>query len=280
MASWQDGPEYAPIERPDEFSTPDAPPLGLAEEYLQPAANAPVQRPAFADPQSAVVPLADLAPEPEEQRDPTLPYDVVSSAMTTGDSAWTAVHWQAPTSPIATSASPWSGGSAVRAAAPSAPYDPMTASVPPAHGPTGLPAPGTAPWFGPGRHYAPPPQPVPATGRDVVTAVTPALLIVLALGGLIHPVAPITLLIGWGLSTRVVVAKREIGIAFVIAVATMVVLGLFIAVAGALDFADWWNGLSWVALVLSWGLIGAVLVLVRRGFQAGQRPPTRPNTWG
>jgi hypothetical protein len=52
MATWEDGPEYAPIERPDEFSTPDAAPLGATEPYVQPSANAPIQRPAFGDPQA------------------------------------------------------------------------------------------------------------------------------------------------------------------------------------------------------------------------------------
>lgn len=276
MATWEDGPEYAPIERPDEFSMPDAAPLGEVDPYVQPAANAPVQRPVFGDPQAPVVPLVDLVPVPEEQRDPTLPYEVVSSAMTSGDSAWSAVHSQAPTSPITTSASPWTGGSPGTAPEASWPY---RASAPPARGPTGLPAPGTAQWFGPAP-YAPSPPPAPATARDVVAAVTPALLIVLALGGLINAVAPITLVVAWALSTRATVAKQEIRIAFVAAVAVLAVLGVFIGLAGTLDFADWWSGLSWVALVLSWGMIAAVLVLATRAFRAGRRPPPRPMTWG
>ncbi len=289
MATWEDGPEYAPIERPDEFSTPDAAPLGDTEPYVQPSANAPVQRPAFGDPQAPVIALADLVPAPEVQRDPTVPYEVVSSAVTSGDSAWTAMHSQAPTSPIATSASPWTGGSPGTiplgtAAAGTAsfgawPTGPITTSAPPMQGPTGLPAPGTAQWFAP-PPYAPPPAPLPITTKDLVNAVTPALLIVLALGGLIHPVSPITLVIAWALSTRATVAKQEIRVAFVVAVAALAVLGLFIGLAGALDFSEWWNGLSWIALVLSWGLIAAVLLLARRAFQQGQRPPVRPNTWG
>jgi hypothetical protein len=278
MATWEDGPEYAPIERPDEFSTPDAAPLGATEPYVQPSANAPIQRPAFGDPQAPVIALVDLVPAPEVERDPTLPYEVVSSAVTSGDSAWTAVHSQPPTSPIATSASPWTGGSSIPPAA-GWPYAPMTTSALPAQGPTGLPAPGTAQWFAP-PPYAPQPAPLPITARDLVNAVTPAVLIVLALGGLIHPVSPITLVIGWALSTRATVAKREIRIAFVAAIAVLAVLGLFIGLADTLDFSDWWNGLSWIALVLSWGLIVAVLLLARRAFQAGQRPPVRPTTWG
>jgi hypothetical protein len=284
MATWEDGPEYAPIERPDEFSTPDAAPLGTTEPYVQPSANAPLQRPAFGGPQAPVIALADLVPAPEVRRDPTVPYEVVSSAVTSGDSAWTAMHSQTPTSPIATTASPWTGGSVgtMPVGTPSLgawPSGPLTTSARPTQGPTGLPAPGTTQWFAP-PPYAPPQPTLPITGKDLVNAVTPALLIVLALGGLIHPVSPITLIIAWALSTRATVAKQEIRIAFVVAVAVLAVLGLFIGLAGALDFSEWWSGLSWIALVLSWGMIVAVLLLARRAFQAGQGPPVRRNTWG
>ena len=33
MATWEDGPEYAPIERPSDFQDPDAPPLKIAAPY-------------------------------------------------------------------------------------------------------------------------------------------------------------------------------------------------------------------------------------------------------
>lgn len=277
MATWEDGPEYAPIERPDAFSEPPVAPLSAAQPYVQPAAGAPVERPRFGQPQVPVIPLADLVPLPEEPRDPTIPYEVVTSAVTSGDSAWGAVHWQPPTSPTPATGSPWGDG--FTTGAPNSwPSGPLTPSHPPSQGPTGLPQPGTAQWFAPAP-YQPGPPPPPASGKDIVTAVTPALLIMLALGGLIHPVAPITLVVAWALASRVGVAKREIQAAFVIAIATLAVVGLFIGFAGTLDFADWWNGLSWLALVLSWAMVPTVILLVRRAFRLGQRPPTRPTTW-
>ncbi|GAA3641343.1 hypothetical protein [Microlunatus ginsengisoli] len=276
MATWEDGPEYAPIERPDEFAVPEAPPLSIAEPYVQPAADAPVDRPFFGDPQAPVRPLAALVPLPEDPRDPTIPYEVVAGAMTTGDSAWGSVHSSPPTSPITTTGSPWLNESVPVGG--STPWG-MPFGTPPSPGaqpfgpPAGgaAPAPGTPQWFGPAP-YVPPPAPVPVTAKDVLTAVTPALLIVLALGALIHPVAPMTLLIAWGLSTRCTVAKPQIRTAFVIAVATVAVLGLVIGFAGALDFADWWNGLSWVAMVAAWCVIAAVLALATRALRSGQRP--------
>jgi hypothetical protein len=287
MASWEDGPEYAPIERPDGFSVPAVAPLSVAEPYVQPAADAPIPRPVFGTPQAPVRPLAELVPVGEEPRDPTLPYDIASAAMTGGDSAWGAVHYSAPTSPITTSASPWN--SAVAGAAPTvaggttaAPWVSPTAPIQPSGG---LPAPGTPQWFGPGPFY-PPPAPAPVTAKDAVAALTPAMLIVLLLGGLISPVAPITLIIAWGLSSRCTVAKLPLRVTFVVAVAALAVIGLIIGFVGALDFADWWNGLSWFALVITWCVAVAAVIIVVRALRAGERPrpPIRPSTgtgpWG
>jgi len=96
MATWEDGPEYAPIERPSDFQTPDAPPLDTAPPYMQVAAWAPKNRPAFDNPSTAVAPLSSLVPvQREEPRDPEKPFAVVASTMTS-DSAWGAVHWAAP----------------------------------------------------------------------------------------------------------------------------------------------------------------------------------------
>jgi hypothetical protein len=290
MATWEDGPEYAPIERPDEFAVPEAPPLSVAPPHVQPAAEAPVEHPAFGDPADPVIPLAELVPEPEEPRDPTIPYDVASTAITSGDSAWGAVHWQQPSDPAAPRqlAAPWppapaaptTWGEPAGPAWPSEPLDVPNARTP---GPTGLPAPGTAQWFAPPPH-APALPPAPASAKDVLTAVTPALIIVLSLGALIHPVAPITLLAAWVLSTRCMVARPQIKTAFVVAIATLSALGVLIGLAGPLDFTDWWNGLSWVALLISWAMVPIVLVLARRALQAGQRPPppppSLPGSWG
>jgi multisubunit Na+/H+ antiporter MnhE subunit len=119
------------------------------------------------------------------------------------------------------------------------------------------------------------------TAKDVVAAATPALLIVLGLGGLIHPVAPITLLVAWALSSRVRVAPVEIRAAFALAVVILTVFGVVLGFLGiAFDFADWWDMVASVAMVLSWSMIAAVIVLARRALRAA-RPPRPPGTtWG
>ena len=95
MATWEDGPEYAPVERPAEFTRPAVAPLSVAPPAEQMAALAPKERPAFDDPSAPVAPLETLLPDVEETRDPQLPFAVVSSTMTS-DSAWGALHWGPP----------------------------------------------------------------------------------------------------------------------------------------------------------------------------------------
>ena len=96
MATWEDGPEYAPLVRPDAFSEPTISPLSVRAPVEQPAAAAPKERPAFADPADPVAPLESLVPPIEAPRDPAEPFDVVTTALTSADSAWGAAHW-APT---------------------------------------------------------------------------------------------------------------------------------------------------------------------------------------
>ena len=45
MATWEDGPEYAPVERPSQFENPDVAPLSTAPPVQQMAALAPKDRP-------------------------------------------------------------------------------------------------------------------------------------------------------------------------------------------------------------------------------------------
>ena len=94
MATWEDGPEYAPLERPEAFAEPAVATVGLQAPPPSPsAAPAPVERPVFADPTQPVPALATLVPEPPAARNPEQPFDVVSSVMTADTSAWASAHW-------------------------------------------------------------------------------------------------------------------------------------------------------------------------------------------
>ena len=98
MATWEDGPEYAPVERPTDFADAGAAPLSMAPPVVQMAALAPKDRPFFDQPPVPVAPLESLVAAPPETRDPQVPFAVASSTMTS-DSAWGAVHWDAPATP-------------------------------------------------------------------------------------------------------------------------------------------------------------------------------------
>ena len=58
MATWEDGPEYAPLERPANFTAAATAPLSTAPPVVQMAAYAPKQRPGFGQPPAPVAPLA------------------------------------------------------------------------------------------------------------------------------------------------------------------------------------------------------------------------------
>ncbi len=107
MATWEDGPEYAPLVRPDAFTEPTISPLSSAPPVEQLAAAVPNERPAFADPRESVAPLESLVPPIEAPRDPAEPFDVVTTALTSADSAWGAAHWARPSAPMADS---WDSG--------------------------------------------------------------------------------------------------------------------------------------------------------------------------
>jgi hypothetical protein len=263
MATWEDGPEYAPLERPDEFSVPDVAPLSVAPPYVQPAAQAPVSRPQFGHPVDPVIPLGALEPAEEEQRDPSRPFEVVSSTAT-AESAWGAVHWSPPAgAPVSTPGPAWVGPSPATPWNPTAPMS-LTSSAPQV--PTGFPAPGTPPWFGPSPYPLTDP-PGPVTARQVIRVLTPGLLIVLAVGGLIYVIAPVTLAVAWGLTSRVQVVQQPVRRTFSVAVAVLCLVGFVAALNGVLDFSDWWGQVGWWGLVMSWCLLVVSPIVAVRGLR-------------
>lgn len=111
MATWEDGPEYAPLERPDEFADPSAATVGLAAPpQVPPPPPAPTERPVFDDPGRPVPSLASLVPAPPAERDPQLPFDVATSLVTAESSAWASTHWAGPPSPGQPPAAPVATG--------------------------------------------------------------------------------------------------------------------------------------------------------------------------
>jgi hypothetical protein len=299
MATWEDGPEYAPVERPDHFADAGVGPLEQAPPYEQSAASAPDSRPRFRDPDAPVAPLASLVPAEGPQRDPALPFDVATGTMTTTDSAWSAAHWSRPGTPAPSVVIPPAPPPGQWPQPLPNPTQPVPTQPVPTHpvptqpvptqalaagtGPAvangGFPAPGTPQWFAPAPYGPPPPSaPAPVTVQRVIAAATPGLCICLAIGGVFSFLAPLTLLIAFGLSSRVTVA--EVGVRRTFRIGTGA-LSFFALIAGLSTLANgdgfsaWWSATGLWALLISWVVLVVTLALVAHGLKAGRPPAGR-----
>jgi hypothetical protein len=295
MATWEDGPEYAPIERPSDFATPDAAPLNTAPPYAQVAAWAPKNRPVFDNPSSPVAPLASLVPlQREEPRDPQKPFAVVTSTMTS-DSAWGAVHWAAPAgqpvgpgivdgrasvgSPHTPPGSPTGGFGTAAGAQYPPPDQPIVvhSSSPPTSAPH--PTPGTPGWFTPPAYGQQPPPPTAVTAKDVLDAATPGLCMCLIVGGLVYVLSPILLCIGVGLAGRVKIAAPEVRRAHIFGITVLAIFGVLGTLLVDTGFADWWRFVGQWALLICWVLLVGTLVTIYRRLKSAPPPPTYQSPW-
>ena len=286
MATWEDGPEYAPLERPTEFSEPVVAPLGDAPTTTALSAGAPLQQPRFDGPSAPVAPLATLVPaEVGVPRDPRQAFEVVSVTLTpepaapfgnapvhAAGGAWGAAHWTPPGQLPAQAPGPWGPPVGTPWPAPTTPF-PVISNGPQQVGPGGFPAPGSPQWFGPGP-AAPIPQPTAPDAGAVVTAMTPGLLITLALG-VIYWLAPFTLCVAFFLTTRMQVAKVAVQRWFLGALGVLALVAIVGALANQDSFGDWWSLVARWALVLSVVMFVVTAVLVRRALIAGDRAPQR-----
>jgi hypothetical protein len=278
MATWEDGPEYAPIERPSDFRSPDAPPLDTAPPHTQLAAWAPKNRPVFDSPEGAVAPLSTLTPVREEPRDPQEPFAVVASTMTS-DSAWGAVHWAAPAgSPNAPP--PTAGWMPPPGAPQPQPDQPLAVRAEVNPPPGNFPAPGTPDWFGPGPYSQQPRQAGPVTARAVLDSATPGLCICLIIGGLVFALAPIILCISVGLAGRVKVAKAEIRRIYLLGMGLLAVIGIIGLLVIDTGFGEWWRFLGTWAVLICWALLVSTLLMVYRRLDSqNPPPPTYRSPW-
>jgi hypothetical protein len=276
MATWEDGPEYAPIERPTDFQSPDAPPLDTAPPHTQMAAWAPKNRPAFDSPEGSVAPLSTLTPAREEPRDPQEPFEVVASTMTS-DSAWGAVHWTPPTGqPTALPGTPgWTPAPSDRDPQPA---QPLAVHSQASTAPGNFPIPGTPNWFGPGPYGQQPQATGPVTVRSVLDAATPGLCTCLIIGGLVSVISPIILCISAGLVGRVRVATAQIRQVYRLGLGLLAVIGVIGLLVVDTGFSDWWGFVGSWGLLICWALLVTTLIMVYRRLKADapSPPPYQP----
>lgn len=296
MASWEDGPEYAPLQRPEQFAAPRVAPLEQAPPVSRPAADLPTDHPDW-QPVRDAKPLDELVTAPPATRDPHQPFDSAAATLTAYDTAWGAAHtvlgdWAPPTgAPIeAAGPAPRPGQSAAGGVALAAPrHDPSrpitltrTRERAPQPGPEqpftqSVPAPvqpGTPGWFGPGQWTPPAPQGPGLTLRSFVDGISVPLLVTLLAGGIILPLSPL-FFVAAAICTRFARYRRTwIRSAFIVCGAmlgTALIMGaLFSAEVGGI-----WNILSWSGLLASWGCLiwsaGLVITALRHREQPEPR---------
>lgn len=283
MATWEDGPEYAPLEHPDGFSTPDVAPLEDAAPQGSLRTDAPTAQPSFQPSADPGPPLAGLAPQRTDDRDPTQPFDVVESAVTADTSAWSGAHSSSITQPPGGWGAPAGGpvvASAQAAAAVregSTPFQ-LSGGGPQYPPPTAtFPQPGSVQWFAPPTTQQ---QPVPAgPPLTVFQALTPGYVVVLAMS-VIWVIAPATLIIGAILAGQVKAAQPLIGR---VRIGALVLFGLVALLAiplGDGTFSGWWGVISIWAMLIALFLLAASVVLVQvdRTRTGGYQPPGQ--NWG
>lgn len=182
MASWTDGVEYAPTDRPGGFAMPRTAPLSQAPREVSPAQGQPVQPPATFETPRQAVPLERLVPPTGPTRDPR---EAFRTAGGERGGVWGAGHADAeapaafdPHAPMTTTAL----------------LDPVEQFAPPSGAPVStLPPPSEAPlaegdWdedeVPPGRAAV-----LGATLLDLVRDVGTPVVVALVLGVLVRPLA-------------------------------------------------------------------------------------------
>lgn len=300
MAHWTDGPEYAPVERPDVFVDPDAPPLGPSTSPSAAGtvtvAGAGPTPPAFTAPDAP--PLATLIPDEAPRRDPLSAFDVAATPMTSWSSrplappegepvplappegvpsattAWGHVHGRqglpaehppawAPDRPFPLGPPP----------APSNVPDPAPTWPPVQINPGGFPQPGPPPWLQPE-----PPRPFePVTFGGMLRNATPGVLICLGLGLIVGPFSLALLVIASVLATRIRYRRRVIGRVF----SSAIMFSFLFGMAGMIGYQGTFDAVGWYEASTGWAqfaclvLAVAVPLIVGDAMRRGEPPEGR-----
>lgn len=270
MASWEDGPEYAPTQRPAAFESPHAAPLQVAPKEPSLADGAPPQRPTdFAQPTTPAPDLASLVPSNDVTRDATKPFEVASMTLTQEASAWGAAHSSTldPQAPASTGFDPsrpiTTSSQRVPGVASFAPPTSAPVSIAP-----GQSAPGTS---APGAYYPPPAPSGPVGIRAIWDGLTPGVAISLLIGGVIPPLSFVTYFVAFGFSFRVMPGARGVRTTFTVGL-IVIGFGAILSILGAPGFAEWWSRVGWWSLWTSWATLIVAGIMVYRGLTGGNAP--------
>lgn len=285
MADWTDGPEYAPLARPDAYAPSGAAALAdVTAPTLAP--DTPTERPEFQS--GAGVPLDQLIPQRVDDRDPSMPFAVVASVMTAAGAL-------PSRTPPGAAAAPWSGAGApgpIPQGQPWAPQQPMVlpdlpapdpmpmaaAHPAPQVNPQGFPTQDPAQWYTSNQLLTPPTAPVPA--KSLTQAIGWPVLLLLASGGLV----PFFGALGWVAPVCLIgataVAAQRLRYRRGEAVKTLVVIGVSAVLLALLDAANasrpgvatWWSSVCGWAQAGCWVAVPALMFMVGSALRRGERP--------
>lgn len=262
MATWQDGPEYAPIERPAAFVTPQVPPLADPEPVALPA-PAPDAEPSFTPPSGAQPDLAALVPAAAPGRNPNLPFDVSVAALTAGSftsASGSAV--RSPTEPFTEPGPPLSG------------YLPVQAAVQPNAqvNPTPFAAPNTPEWFAPPPQTRVPAAPPAVTIAQIWRAATPGVLIPLLIGMVFSWLSILMLAVSFALSARIPYRRDAIRRSYSVGLALLGVVAAYSILQDGYEPDLLFEALSGGAQLACIILLFVVALIVGAALRAGERP--------
>jgi len=252
MASWQDGPEYAPLVRPAAFVMPDVEPLQIDPVPPSPSAAMPSDEPRFTAPGQEQPALAALAPSAAPGRNPNLPF-LSQSTLASVDS-------RRPTDPFGVV-----GHANGDYLAPPTPQAAVRVN------PTPFPAPGTPRWFAPPPGSSPAEQPRVGV-RQVLAGITPAVAITLAIGMLFGWAAPFTLVIAFVLSSRIGYRREAVHRTWQFTGFALLAIGMVSIAGTGNDLDALFETLAFTCQVASWVVAVTLILIVGSALRAGEQP--------
>lgn len=254
MASWTDGPEYAPTVRPSAFVAPTAEALPDPEPGIAPGVDFPDGEPTFNPPDAPAPDLRELVPSAAPGRNPNLPFESLTTPLTEVD---TPSEVRDPKAPFNDPGPPLSGYLAA----------PVT-QAPTQVNPPAFPASGAPPWSsGPGQAY---PAPTSVTLGQMWKAATNWVLIPALLGMFVAPIAPVALLVSAVSTSQILYRRKAVRRAWVII--TLAVLGLTVLAVFADPLTDFYEALGWLAMVGCWAGFFASLAIAGSALRNGEPP--------
>lgn len=265
MATWRDGPEYAPTERPAAFVIPPVPPLEEPPATMVavvPEAPADTE-PGFTPPADPQPDLAALVPTGAPGRNPNVPFEVSAAAVTAG--AWSPAAGDTvrpPTEPFTAPGPSLTGYLPVQPALqPHAQVNPAT-----------FPTPNTPQWFAPPPQTRVPAPPPSVTIGQIWHATTPGVVIPLLIGMVFSYLSILMLAISFALSARISYRRAAVRRAFYIALGLIGLNGLGAMLGNVYSSGVLFDALSQAAQLACIILPFVLGLIVGAALRAGERP--------